>query len=244
MATSFDKNDRRAVVDDIRRKKARAEKLRGLTIVGVSAVIAFLIIAVAAYAPVMRWWELRQFEGIDLSNIGAPASACGKVTTKDQSGNQDHVPRGTPVTYPDAPPAFGQHWDVWDEMDRKLYTEADRPAVAELVHNLEHGYTILWYDETVAGDEQQMEDLRGIASKYAGTDNLRLKFKAVPWTSADGKAFPDGQHVAVTHWTANTEENDGKQQGVWQYCSAPSGAALKQFMLDYPYTNSPEPTVR
>jgi hypothetical protein len=29
--------------------------------------------------------------------------------------------------------------------------------------------------------------------------------------------------------------------GVFQYCSKPSGAALKTFMLDYPYTDSPEP---
>ena len=37
-----------------------------------------------------------------------------------------------------------------------------------------------------------MDDLRGIASKLQGTTNLRDKFKAVPWTSEDGKAFPEG----------------------------------------------------
>ena len=29
--------------------------------------------------------------------------------------------------------------------------------------------------------------------------------------------------------------------GVWQYCSDVSGAALEDFMLKYPYTDSPEP---
>jgi hypothetical protein len=33
----------------------------------------------------------------------------------------------------------------------------------------------------------------------------------------------------------------GEQVGVWQYCSAPSGAALETFMKDYPYLDSPEP---
>lgn len=32
-----------------------------------------------------------------------------------------------------------------------------------------------------------------------------------------------------------------QQVGVWQYCSAPSGAALEAFMEEYPYTDSPEP---
>ncbi len=28
---------------------------------------------------------------------------------------------------------------------------------------------------------------------------------------------------------------------MWQYCTDFSGAALEQFMLDYPYLDSPEP---
>jgi hypothetical protein len=31
--------------------------------------------------------------------------------------------------------------------------------------------------------------------------------------------------------------------GVFQYCSAPSGEALEEFMKQYPYMDSPEPTV-
>ena len=60
----------------------------------------------------------------------------------------------------------------------------------------------------------------------------------------DGKAFPDGQHVAFTHWSvggAGAGPTPAKQVGVWQYCSAVSGAALNDFMLKYPYTDSPEP---
>lgn len=234
------KTDRQAVIEQIRSKQKGAEKRRGLAIVGVCVVIALLIIGAAAYQPLKQWWELRQFEKVDLSGIGAPASACDDVITKKATGNQDHVPTGTPVTYKDAPPAFGPHWNEAGvapaPMDRKLYTD-DRPEVESLVHNLEHGYTILWYDDTVADDGDQMLELRGISDKLAGTSNFRTKFIAAPWTSDDGEAFPDGQHVALTHWTS---EGD-KQEGVWQYCSATSGEALQQFMLDYPYTDSPEP---
>jgi hypothetical protein len=32
-----------------------------------------------------------------------------------------------------------------------------------------------------------------------------------------------------------------KQVGAFQYCSAPSGAALESFMKKYPFSDTPEP---
>ena len=237
------KKDRQAVIDSIRKQQSRSDKRRGLAIVAVCALIAFLIVGAAAFKPIKDWYDLRQYTSASLGEIGAPAKDCQDVKTEKADGNQDHVPAGTPVEYDDAPPAFGQHWDRWAEMDRKLYLESDRPDLGELVHNLEHGYTVLWYDKTVAEDEAMMDDLRGIASKLQGNEDFRDKFKAAPWTSEDGKAFPEGQHVAFTHWSAGGAGTTdvAKQVGVWQYCSAPSGEALETFMNDYPYLDSPEP---
>ena len=239
------KTDRQAVIDSIRSQQSRSENRRGMAIVGVCVLVAVLIVGAAAFKPIKDWYDLRAFSSDSLSDIGAEASTCQKVVTKKADGNQDHVDVGTPMSYPDAPPAFGQHWNMWDSMDRKLYTTTDRPELGELVHNLEHGYTILWYDATIADDSGAMDELRGIASKLQGTTNLRDKFKAVPWTSDDGKAFPDGQHVAFTHWSVGGVgvSDPAKQVGVWQYCSDLSGAALDTFMKDYPYMDSPEPTV-
>jgi hypothetical protein len=91
-----------------------------------------------------------------------------------------------------------------------------------------------------------MDDLRGIASKLDGTTDMRDKFIAAPWTSSDekGKTFPDGEHVALTHWSAGGagETDASKQVGVWQYCSGVSGEALSSFMDKYPYFDSPEPS--
>jgi len=237
-----EKTDRQSVIDSIRSQQSRSESRRGAAIVGVCVLVAVLIVGAAAFKPVKDWWDLRAYASDTLGTIGAEASTCQEVTTEKATGGQDHVEVGTPMTYPDAPPAFGQHWNMWDGMERKLYI-SDRPELGELVHNLEHGYTILWYDETVAEDSSQMDVLRGIASKLQGTTNLRDKFKAAPWTSADGEAFPDGQHVAFTHWSLGGvgETDPAKQVGVWQYCSEVSGSALETFMEDYPYMDSPEP---
>ncbi|MSZ76962.1 MAG: DUF3105 domain-containing protein, partial [Actinobacteria bacterium] len=235
--------------DDIRKKQKGGERRRGFAIVGVCAVIALLIVGAAAFQPIKNWWDGREFDNLALDKIGAPASVCQDIEEKKADGNQDHVPEGTAVTYTTAPPAFGAHWNVAgiapDPMGRKVYTADDRPPLEALVHNLEHGYTILWYDETIADDDAAMTTIRGIAEKFAGTSNFRFKFKAVPWlpTDEDGASFPDGQHVAFTHWSAGGagETDVEKQQGVFQYCSDVSGAALETFMDEYPYLDSPEP---
>ena len=151
------------------------------------------------------------------------------------------MPYPDPVVYADAPPAFGQHWNepgvAPAAFTRKFYTSNDRPELEALVHNLEHGYTILWYDETAADDGDMINTVEGIADKFTSDDeNFRLKFIAAPWTSEDGEDFPEGQHIAFSHWSAggNGETDTSKQEGVWQYCSEPSGAALKTFMERLP----------
>ena len=251
MAKKSSKSDRQAVIDEIRRKQKGSEKRRGFAIVGVCALVAVLIVAAAAYRPVRNWWDLRQFKDINLASIGAPASTCSKVETKPADGNQQHVPSGSQVTYSTAPPAFGSHWNEQGvapaPFNRKFYTAKDRPELEALVHNLEHGYTILWYDQSIADDPDKLNVIDGIADKFrSDSNNLRYKFIAAPWTADDEKEsgkFPDGMHIAISHWSAggSGETDTSKQVGVFQYCSQPSGAALKDFMLKYPYTDSPEP---
>jgi Protein of unknown function (DUF3105) len=239
------RTERQKVVEQMRAQQKAAERRRGGVIVAVCLLVAVGIIVAAAWGPVMDHFQKQKYDGKALEAIGAPAAVCQEPTTKPANGEQQHLPDGSPISYPDNPPAFGQHYVDPDPMARKFYTDADRPALGTLVHNEEHGYTILWYDDTVAGDSGQMVQIRAIADKFAGTDDLRDKFKAVPWTDDDGKPFPDGQHIALTHWSVGGTENaasgNAKQVGVWQYCSKTSGAALKTFMLDYPFSDSPEP---
>lgn len=251
MAKKSTKTSRQAVIDDLRKKQKGAERRRGFAIVGVCATVALLIVGAAAYSPVKNWWDLRKFNDVALSELGAPASACQDITTKEADGSSQHVPVGSQVTYTTAPPAFGAHWNERNTapapFNRKFYTAKDRPELEALVHNLEHGYTILWYDESIAKDSGKLTVIDAIADKFrSDADNFRFKFIAAPWTADDEKEsgkFPEGTHVALSHWSAggSGETDTSKQQGVFQYCSEPSGEALEQFMLKYPYTDSPEP---
>ncbi|MDN5894522.1 MAG: DUF3105 domain-containing protein [Nocardioides sp.] len=238
------KQSRREIADQLRTKQKRADKRQGLVIVGVCALIALVIVGLAAYKPIKEWWDLRQYNNAEISEIGSPADVCQKIITKKASGSQEHVQPGTDVTYTDSPPAFGKHEVYPDSMERKLYTAEDRPRLEMLVHNQEHGYTMLWYDETIAKDSEQMSELRAIATKLKGTGNMRLKFKALPWTKEDGDPFPNDQHVALTHWSKggkDAELSEKKQVGVWKYCDSVSGEALDDFMLKYDFFDSPEP---
>ena len=70
------------------------------------------------------------------------------------------------------------------------------------MHSLEHGHTILWYDDTVKEGTDAYKDVQAISKKFGEGDY----FIAAPWTKADGKAFPSGKHVALTHWTAGEAE--------------------------------------
>jgi len=241
------KSDRQAVIEKMRKEQKGADRRRGFAIVGVCILVAVVIIGAAAYKPIKDWWDGREVDQLALDEIGATAAACQDITTQKADGNQNHVPTGTPVEYTTSPPAFGAHWNEAGvapaPFDRKFYSD-DRPELESLVHNLEHGYTILWYDETIADDEDAMTELRNMSEKFDGSeDNFRDKFIAAPWTSEDGDPFPDGQHVAFTHWSAGGagETDATKQIGAFQYCSEVSGEALDAFMTEYPYLDSPEP---
>ncbi len=247
-STKSAKSDRQAVIEQMRKKQKGADRRRNFAIIGVCLVIALGIIAAAVVPIVKDKLDARKYSGKALSDIGAPASACQDITTKKADGNQDHVDVGTPVDYKTAPPAYGPHWNQAGvapaPFARKFYTDQDRPPLEALVHNLEHGYNILWYDQSIAGDKDQVAEIKAIADKFGDT-NLRDKFIAAPWESSDenGAKFPDGEHVAITHWSAGGagSTDTSKQVGVFQYCSAVSGAALQSFIDKYPYFDSPEP---
>ena len=232
--------DRRAVVEQMRRDQKKAERRRTIVVISACVVVALVIVGLAAI-PLLKQNSLTSGE---LAGIGASekAAACSPIQTKKANGNQQHKPQGTPISYDDAPPAFGPHWPSPAPFERKFYTADDRPEVEFLVHNLEHGYTLLWYDDTLAKSSDQLAVVKAIATKYEGSQKLTDKFIAVPWTSKDGKAFPGGKHVALTHWSAGGDPSDvTKQKGIWQYCGDPSGAVVQKFMKEYPYSDSPEP---
>lgn len=243
MAKASKDKDRRAVVEQMRREQQRAERKRTLLVIGAAAAVGLLIVGLATYSYLDSTATQRELEGRDLATIGVPAAeaGCADVVATPTEGASDHRPAGTPLDYEASPPAAGPHYPTWAPLNRKFYEPQDRPEVGILVHNLEHGYTILWYDESVAADEDELAAVEGVAAKFSGTD-YENKFIAAPWTAEDGEPFPDGARYALTHWSmGSTHGNPEGQQGITQYCQELSGESVASFTEDYPFSDSPEP---
>jgi len=233
--------ERRQLVEKMRQDQARKERTRSLAILGVCILIVAGLIGTAGWK---AWEDHRAKEKLgktDIDKIGATqsAAACDPIKTTETDKAQSHID-DQPIPYADAPPSFGPHRSSPAPFGRPFYTSDDRPEVATLVHNLEHGYTIAWYDDTAAKDDTEIENLKTIAEKYADSDQNR--FIAAPWTSADGSAFPDGKHIALTRWSADAEAptDEAKQRGNWLYCGDVSGEAISSFVDKFPYDQSPE----
>lgn len=244
MAKTSKDRDRRAVVEQLRREQQRSERRRTIVVISACVVVALLIVGAAAI-PLLRQ---NAQQAKSLADLGASSSSagCQAVVERKATGNQEHKPEGTAISYADAPPAFGAHYPTPAPFARKFYTAEDRPQIEYVVHNLEHGYSLLWYDDTIDKDKDQMAVIKAIAAKFEGTKQTD-KFIALPWTAKDGKAFPSGTHVALTHWSAggaaaSAAGEIAKQKGVWQYCAEPSGETVSTFTKDYPYSDSPEPS--
>jgi hypothetical protein len=235
-------SERRARIEQIERERKAAERKRLLLLSGVVGLVALIIIGVTGWA----LWQDRQAEqaiaSTELAAFGVPSAAagCDPVQEEPASGGADHVEPPQPVQYDQAPPSYGPHRPTWAAFDRKFYTVDDRPEVEQLVHNLEHGYNILWYDETIANDEQKLAEVERLASKFEGSDRDPANaFIAAPWTSQDGGSFPQGKHIALTHWYADPDTGED-EKGITQYCEQLSGGVVGDFMEDWTQSEARE----
>ncbi len=230
-------SERRAIAEKLRREQERKERLRSLSILGACGLVVVLLLGAAVYKYVADQRATDKVKNTALSTFGVSAAAagCAPIKTRSAQGNSQHVAPPTPIRYPDAPPAFGKHWPNFltgSEL-RTFYTRSDVPQIERLVHSLEHGHTILWYDDTVKQGSKDYQAIQQMGQKL-GLDSY---FIAAPYvTKTDGGTFPKGKHVALTHWTG-----PDSQKGVWEYCGRPSGSVVQSFMEKYPPSSAPEP---
>ncbi|MCW2763025.1 MAG: hypothetical protein JWR85_3226 [Marmoricola sp.] len=204
-------------------------------------VVGLLAAAVIPYVQNQRRESALAATKLDDIGVSSSAAGCDPILTKKTDMSQDHIPAPTPIPYTDAPPSFGPHRPSPAPFERKFYTAQDRPEVATLVHNLEHGYTILWYDDAIANDAKELQAIEAIAKKMGDE-----RFLAAPWTKEDGKAFPSGKQIALTRWTAAASDpsDENLQRGNWQYCGAVSGDVVGKFVAKWPNAESPEPGIQ
>lgn len=254
MAKPSKNRERAERIEALRRESQRAERRRTMVVVLVCGVLALAIVGATAWKLISDAQRADDIADTDLAAIGpdADAAGCGDVTTAGAEDQGIHLD-GQEINYTDygtTPPAFGAHWGTTADFGRTFYTVQDRPEIARLVHNLEHGYTVLWYNETIADDDEAMQTIQDLAQKFEVGEATDItdqetynsgKFIAAPWTAEDGE-FPADANVVLAHWAFEGEDAvEGQGMGAWQPCEQPSGEAVGSFMAEYPASNSPEP---
>ncbi|MFW5911494.1 MAG: DUF3105 domain-containing protein [Halolamina sp.] len=141
---------------DQRRVAAAGDDEGGLPIAGLLSGAAVLIVLVVAI-----WFfflsgggetadldaEPAGMEDEPLPNNGDEEWISEAETFEDNG--REH--RSGEIDYERVPPLSGPHWDDW--VDAGYYTET--PEMERLVHSLEHGAVVIYYDEDALDDEAE-----------------------------------------------------------------------------------------
>ena len=232
--------DRKARVEALKKEQKAQERKKTLIFGGISVLIVLVLVGI----PVMSIIDKNKKDDRAFDQLGVPVglAGCDATVQTDKVGANDGNHESDPtvrIDYATAPPSHGRHFQAPITVNtRGFYAADDAPRVEELVHNLEHGYTIVWYLPSVTGT--QLDDLKSIASKMRDSNETR-KFIVVPWDTSRG-AFPANKSVALTHWGApKTQGKYETSTGYRQYCGQVSGGAIKTFVDQHPAEDSPEP---
>jgi hypothetical protein len=231
--TKQQERDRRAKIEEMRRAEQARQRRRSILFIVIAAVVGVGLVAAAAIPAYIDSRNDPANKPLSDFGVAAGAADCDDVVVDEGTNNdQDraHVETGTTQAYETVPPSHGPHWDTPIFPAREFYTSADAPRMEQLVHNLEHGYTIVWYDNEIP--VKQLDVLRNIATSAREKDPTRGKFIVSKWDNGYGD-FPDDMNVALVHW--------GAQDSYRQMCGQVSGEVIEQFVEDHPASNAPEP---
>ncbi len=139
------------------------------------------------------------------NNVGKPP--LGEEITV--SGDGDHVADGNPLpAYSSDPPTSGTHYI--SSLPEGFYDENSQEAVSlanpegYLVHNLEHGYVIFWYNCEILNESECTElktELRTLMMDYNN-----FKIIGFPWKTTDvplvGTSW--GRYLEFETWDKGT----------------------------------------
>jgi hypothetical protein len=234
-SSKISEKDRRARVEAMRREQQARERRKSLIFVSLAVIVGVGLVVAAALPAYLHSRNDPAKKALASFGVSAASASCSAVkTTKNTNTDalRTHVADGTVEKYQTVPPSFGPHWATPVLSSRPFYSVKDRPEMEQLVHNLEHGYTIVWYDATIKG--AQLSALKDLSTNArARSETAPSKFIVSAWDNAYGH-FPAGKHLGISHWGTATSHV--------QLCGKVSGQAVSTFIKNYPAADSPEPT--
>ena len=195
--------DRRARLEELRRQQKAAERRKNFLFVGSAIAVALILIGAAVIPAYLHDQANKKKQKVGYQaapSKAEKAAGCDGVHNDPISPAAVHVT--TPIDYskekygdtrggtPPIPPSNGRHNPVSLGDTNRFYPLSQNPRPERAVHNLEHGYIVVWYDSKLPAD--QAAHLQELA---AGGNLSRLL--VVGWSQGD---LPAGKHVVLTSW--------------------------------------------
>jgi hypothetical protein len=136
---------------------------------------------------------------LDQAPAAATEAGCSDVQTVEPYGSPDedqaHREPVPPLdTYPSVPPASGPH--AAETVGPGLYVEP--PPIGPLIHSLEHGAVVIWFDPGSA-DQSGLTEV----AEFFGQPDRQAHVIVAPYSYPDeGEAgrLPDGTSMALVAW--------------------------------------------
>lgn len=147
-------------------------------------VVAFVIAALIGLSLRSGTSEPKADDRAGAFGAAMSEAGCGDIQEFEDEG-ADHVENGTEVDYETAIPTSGTHWQAPAEAG--FYEEAT-PA-AQLVHNLEHGQVVVYYQDVAGAELVELEDyVVGDAALVAAPapESAESAITFVAWTKLQG----------------------------------------------------------
>jgi hypothetical protein len=216
-------NNRRKLIEEQRRKARAAERRKTVLTIVVCTLLGAALIGGSVYFSI-KSKNKPKATALRAVGVAAKQASCqdpkSEEIPSEATGGTKHTKKdGDHVDYPASPPTSGRHNPTPLPVGaKKFYSRQENPPPERAVHNLEHAYTVVWYDKKVT--DAQIDALKKAADAAEG------KFLVVPWDRND---FPDDKHIVLTAW------------GERQECGDVSGAVIESFMQKYGGTNGKAP---
>jgi hypothetical protein len=196
-----EKQQRRLAAEQKRLRARREHRRSNLITIGIALIVGILVVALVLRDRVETGGPV---------GVSAAEAGCNEIQEHEPEGRQ-HVQEGVQVPYQTDPPTSGPHYAEW--ADPGFY---EQPIPAEmLVHNLEHGQLVIWYDPDAPSDA--IDDIREFA------DGNQPAMLAAPWPTIENPFS-----FTITGWAAS------------QSCEQFSEEALAEFRQRY-QGRGPEP---
>ncbi len=166
---------RQQLKEQRRRKSMITNILWGSSLVVVFAVVGYVIWSSSTTPPKPAG------TGTPQATLLPEGSMVGEAFAVDP--DRGHIADNSdPGPYATNPPTSGHHYATWKQAG--FYdTNTDEFPQAYLVHNLEHGYIVFWYNCKILSDAQCAELKTQIKTVMDGAGNFKVI--AYPWDATD-----------------------------------------------------------